>query len=96
VNVQKPDQPGPCGSEGSGGTSPVLSPAVCVHDAGCRSLPVKSTLWKLLPSGYENVTLLPAVIVTAAPPPAGFWNALSTTVIAPSASGALEGAEPCP
>jgi hypothetical protein len=48
-NRHVPDQPGPCGPPGSGGTGP-LPPAVCVHDVGADPLE-KSTLWKLPPDG---------------------------------------------
>ena len=76
LNVQNPDQPGPCGPPGSGGFGPSGSPAVCTHDVGFGELASpKSTLWPLTPSGYANVTLLPAVIVTVESPVAGFENA---------------------
>jgi hypothetical protein len=94
LNVHEPTQPGGLGSNGSGGTGPLLSPAVCTHDDGCDAL--KSTLWKLPPAGYENVTFPPAVIVTVEPPPAGLLYPRSNASIAPSTSGALEGAEASP
>jgi hypothetical protein len=77
LNVHEPTQPGGCGSAGSGGTGPLLSPPVCTHDVGRGPSVPKSMLWKLLPVGYENVTLAPAVMVTDGSPVVGFAYPMS-------------------
>jgi hypothetical protein len=100
LNVQKPDQGAPVGSVGSGGTEPLLgSPLVCVHDVGLTPPIAKSALWKLPPTGYENVTRPPAVIVTSFEPSCGFVHVSeSAATMLPSTNGALalEGDEASP
>lgn len=49
LNVHDPLHPGPVAACGSGGTDPLLEPAVCVHELG--SLAPKSALWTLAPVG---------------------------------------------
>jgi hypothetical protein len=82
LNRQLPAQPCGDGNEGNGGTGPTFAPAVCVHEVGSMS---KSTLWKLPPSGYEKVTVSPALIVTVLSPVAGFSNPKSNAWIEPGA-----------
>ena len=98
LNVQKPDHGAPVGSNGSGGTAPLFSPLVWVHDVGLRSLSEKSTLWALKPpAGYRNVTRPPGVIVTVDESSAGLENErLSSAIIVPSTSAALDGADASP
>lgn len=62
LNVHVPLHPAAVGPCGSGGTAPLLAPAVCVHELGCGPLP-KSALCSLEPLGYENVTVPPCAIV---------------------------------
>jgi hypothetical protein len=69
LNVQLPLQPGLSGLWGSGGTAPVLCPAVCVHELGAGPVP-KSALCMVEPDGYENVTVPPVAMFTVLPPPA--------------------------
>jgi hypothetical protein len=84
LNRQTPAQPSGPGKCGNGGTAPVFMPAVCVHVDGSGS---KLTLWTLPPSGYENVTVSPARIVTSLDPSAGFTNSVSCARISPATRG---------
>jgi hypothetical protein len=77
-----PAQPAFCGAAGNGGTGPTTWPAVWVHEVGATS---KSTLWKLPPFGYENVTVSPAVTVTVSSSVAGLRNPKSNASIDPGA-----------
>jgi hypothetical protein len=69
LNVQLPLHPGPVNVGGSGGTAPLLVPAVWVHELGCGPEP-KSALCALLPLGYEKLTVPPwAIVACVAVPP---------------------------
>jgi hypothetical protein len=67
-NRHDPAQPGPCWYQGNGGDGCQIAPAVCVQEVGW--IEKNATLWRRVPSGYEKLTVPPAVIVTAAS-----WNA---------------------
>ena len=84
LNRQTPAQPGPAGSSGSGGTGPVLGPAVCVHDVGW--LAANATLWKFAAVRVaERHRLAGEDRDRAGSPVSGFWNAKSTAMIVPGA-----------